>query len=241
MFYRGTGKLGNMVGYVKGGVQMFRARAEEVANPRTARQELSRAKLARASELARGLSNALRVLYDAESNSRVSARNLFTQQIIPAGAGVITGTSPNALSVVFENLPVARGTRSNINWDEPDLDDPLTVKFGIASVNFNDPNLIKGSDGTDRYVYAMAIVYNDTAHGCVYGTVKVYDPADPTHTAPDKIEVIVPGLWQGQRVEMYGVICQSPVAINGIPSGTLPTCLPIETSNSAYCGTGYIA
>lgn len=241
IFYRGSGKVGNMVGYVKGGVQMFRAKAETVFNPQTARQELSRAKLSLASDLARGLANVLRVTYHTEANNRVSARNIFLGKIIPVDADCIHGTTPSTITFNYEVMPVATGTRSNIGWDEPDLDDPLTVKLGISEVNFNDPNLINGADGTPRYVYAMGIVYCPEMHGSVYGTVKVYDPGDPSHTAPNKIEVVVPSLWQGKRIYMYGVVCQSPLALNGIAAGTEPTRLPIETSNSHYLGTGYIA
>lgn len=237
--YNGKGKIGNMVGYTRGGVQMFRAWQPIVANPRTARQVLSRAKLALASNIARGMASLLRVSYGDEANSRVSSRNLFTKQIIPTKADVFTGTTPAALQVKFENLPVARGVVENVSWDEPDYENPLTVSvdFSVREV----PEVYTGPNGEVMAAVAVLAVYNRDLNQTQFGYATVYNGDD---WAPDTgwgITLIVPSHWQGTRVEVYGFVKQVPLAQNGITTLTAPYRIPGRTSNSVYLGNGTIA
>lgn len=237
--YNGKGKVGNMVGYTRGGVQMFRAWQPIVANPRTARQLLSRAKLARAASLARGLANVLRVSYGDQANSRVSARNLFTKQIIPVSAGVITGQTPAALVTAWENLPVAKGVVENVAWDEPDLESPLTVKLsaGIRRV----PEVYTGPNGEVMAAVAVVAVYNETRDASMFGYANVYTGSDWATEGDVEVSVIVPNHWQGERVQVYGFVKQVPLGANGIPSLTSPFRIPGRTSDSVYLGVGTIA
>lgn len=237
--YNGKGKIGNMVGYTRGGVQMFRAWQPIVANPRTARQVLSRAKLAVASDLARGLSNLLRVSYGDEANSRVSARNLFTKQIIPASADVIAGQTPEALAVKYENLPVARGVVENVAWDEPDLENPVNVK--VAFTPRQVPEVYTGPSGEVMAAVVVLVIYNKALNQTQFAYVDLYTGSDWAPSSGYQFDVMVPSHWQGTQVEMYGFVKQVPIGKNGIPTLSAPYRIPGRTSNSQYLGVGTIA
>lgn len=238
--YNGKGKIGNMVGYTRGGVQMFRAWQPIVANPRTARQLLSRAKLAVASQLGRGLSALLRVSYGDDANSRVSPRNLFTKEIIPVSKDVITGQAPSEVTIKWEKLPVANGKLPMWGMDEPVLENPLNISVGISAPR-KTADYHTSSSGEPRATFLyLAAILKDTKE-TAYSYLLVHDGTDWVNPFPENIGLNVPDHWQARQVEIYSFIKMVPLAANGIPTVTAPHRIPGEVTRSQYLGTGTIA
>lgn len=238
--YNGKGKIGNMVGYTRGGVQMFRAWQPIVANPRTARQLLSRAKLAVASQLSRGLSALLRVSYGDDANSRVSPRNLFTKQIIPVSKDVLTGQAPSEIAIKWEKLPVANGILPMWGMDEPDLENPLTIKVGLGEA-YKTADYHTSSSGEPRATFLYLVAIRKDTMEAAYSYLLVHDGTNWVTPFPENIELLVPSHWQGLQVEMYSFIKMVPLAANGIPTVTAPHRIPGEVTRSKYLGVGTIA
>lgn len=240
--YNGKGKIGNMVGYSRAGVQMFRAWQPVVANPQTPRQVLSRAKLALASELSRGLANVLRSSYGDMANARVSARNLFTKQVIPVANGIITGTLPSALTVDYTKLPVAVGSLPQPSFDDPDFEDPITVKTTVTRAD-KDAAIHTDASGQDCAAAIVLVVYNKYFGESIMYSKQIYSETgwENDYSGNMQLSVTVSDRWQGTAVEVYGYLKQYPFGLNGIPTGTEPVRIPGRTSNSVYIGGGNIA
>lgn len=181
---KGKNAAGNLVFYTRAGVQLARARAEFVANPRTTRQIAAREKLACISKVAKGLGRALKISFAAEDNALVSARNIFTrlnyQHIQPDGAGYVMD---------YENLTISKGTLPNIASGEVDNTQPLSLSLPIEDENYNEE-----FDTHDDKVYFVAL--NKRLMTCVIGTAT-------RGNSGSKVVVTVPGFWQGDYCECY--------------------------------------
>lgn len=209
-------------------------------NPRTARQQLSRAKLSLASDLARSLGAAIRIGFGQYAKGLVSARNVFVQGIVPVGAQVITGTTPVALQVNYERLKVSDGTFNAPACDEPDLENPLRIDVGISEPNLN-PEVITDASGAPVVVTANLVAYNKTLKTSSVMSEVFYDPSNPQLQPPTSMKMDVPSNWQGTQVEMYIFYKQHPVAVNGIANTVAPQRYPGAAGVTSYLGSGVIA
>lgn len=235
-----TGKLGNFVLSSRKGEVIARAYNPIVENPRTARQQLSRAKLSLASDLARSLAAAIRIGYGQYAKGLVSARNVFVQGIVPVGAQTITGTTPTALQVNWEKLKVSEGKIGGPDWDEPDLENPLQIEVGITAPNLT-PDVINDASGTPVVVTVNLVVYNKLLKTAMVQTEVMYDPSNPSVHPVDSIKMTVPPVWQGSQVEIYGFYKQHPVGVNGIANTVAPQRYPGAAGVTTYLGSGVIA
>lgn len=100
-----TGKVGNVVGAkLKGGEYVTRAYQPEVKNPNTLRQQVSRGKMAKASQLAAVFSDAVKMGYSAATqSSKMYPRNMFVQDIMPMGKNIIAYNN-GEIEVTADNL-----------------------------------------------------------------------------------------------------------------------------------------
>lgn len=235
-----TGKLGNFVLSSRKGEVIARAYNPIVENPRTARQQLSRAKLSLASDLARSLASAIRIGYGQDAKGLVSPRNVFVKDIVPVGAQVITGTNPAALQVVYEKLQLSSAKFGGADYDEPDLENPLQVSVDITAPNLN-PEVITDASGAPVVVTVNLVIYNKVHKTSIVHTEVMYDPSNPSVHPVDSLKVTVPTNWQGTQVEMYAFYKQHPVAVNGIANTVAPQRYPGAAGVTTYLGTGTIA
>lgn len=236
-----TGKLGNIVAYVRGGEQFARAYQPVVLNPRTPRQQMSREKLLMASQLSRSMSVPIRVGFGQEANGRVSARNIFTSKLIKSD--VLVGQTPATLEIMYEELQISDGKAGvyPFNMEESNFTTPLQVGFKIDS-NFDPWEASHTSDGNSVDVALYLVVYNKSLGGCVFHTLFVKHKDSATWLIPDTaITVDVPGNWQGSYCETFAFTKQLPEALNGIAPDTLPYRYPGNSSKTQYCGAGRIA
>lgn len=235
-----TGKLGNFVLSSRKGEVIARAYNPIVENPRTARQQLSRAKLSLASVLARGLASAIRIGFGEDVKGLVSARNVFVKNTVPVSAQVITGTSPAALQVVYEKLQLSDGKFGGADYDEPDLENPMQVSVGITAPNLN-PEVITDASGAPVVVTVNLVIYNKVHKTSIVHTEVMHDPSNPSVQPVDSLKVTVPTNWQGTQVEMFAFYKQHPVAVNGIANTVAPQRYPGAAGATTYLGTGTIA
>ena len=206
------GKLGQTVGYLWKGTFVDRVYNSSPNNPRTARQIEARKKFAFAGQMASALIDAIRMGFHKKANAIKSTQ---TGEFVK---GALPNMTYNALtdtvSVTYENIQVSDGNLTSVGFDEPDLDNPLTVKVGIAESYISAPD----AKLTDE-VYV--VLYNTTLNRGFLGHATRNDQA---------VEVIVPGNWQGQRVEMWGFVKRAASDKD-----------PFLCSETSYLGAGTIA
>ena len=104
------GKFGEFVAAkTVGGQTALRSYQPVVKNPNTLRQQVSRKKMAKASELAALLADAIGVGYaKAVQGMKMYARNLFVKSIIPVNAGVMTNDGAE-ITLDITKIKIARG------------------------------------------------------------------------------------------------------------------------------------
>lgn len=242
----GSGKVGNLVAYVRGGVQLTRVYQPIVANPDTTRQQVSRAKLKLSSELGRGLAGILRVGFGEKSNSLVSPRNLFSAATIPVDKGVIVGTTPQTVAVQYEALQLSDGTQPGYLYGpgEADFTTPLQVSIPL-DILYDDYNSNHTSDGEERSVALYVVAYNKSKGLSTYMSAIVYDKStgkwNSAYAEGQNAVLTVPEAWQGDYVEVYMFSKLLPDALNGVPVATEPYRIPGPSTVTMYCGNGRIA
>lgn len=242
----GSGKLGNIVGYVRGGIQMERVYQPIVANPNTMRQQVSRKKMQMASVLAKNLAQSIRMGFGGLANSRVSPRNLFVKGAIPTDSGCIDGATLADLEINYEKVTLTDGMQGNcpISFGELDMDTPLTVTAVIESVD-KSYNSNHTAAGAEQSVAIVIVVLNKTLGASVMHTGILYNKETGTWNSAyddgDNVAIRVPGTWQGSYVEVYAFTKLLPDALNGVDVSTFPYRIPGPSTFTAYLGTGRVA
>lgn len=240
---RTSGKLGDLVGYVRGGKQFARVYVPHIANPNTERQQVSRKKMAVVSDLGRGLGRVLAVGYGADANSRVSPRNIFSRETIPAGKGIIKGSTPATVEVDYEKVQVSNGKIpvQGVAYGDVDVTTPLKVIVPFDAV-YQTYDLNHTSGGELQSVAVFVVVYSKTLGVSAMASKILYDKTTNTWLdANSDIQVVLPGEWQGSFVEVYAFCKQLPDALNGVPVETMPYRIPGNCTPTVYLGNGRIA
>lgn len=210
-FHRARRKLGNTVGYVRGGEQIWRAYNPVVANPKTTKQVLQRAKLALMSELGKQVVMAVQVGYKGVSDTLHSPRNLFAKKNWSA----ITGNTPSALVVNYEALLMADGGRIAGTFGNPDFS---TTGYVVVPIEGYIPveGYCEATDGVRVVAY------------CPDMNLAVISDGNATLT-DGSVQLRVPTQWAGMRVHVYAFTEKQT------ESGFL------RTSPSTYVGVGTVS
>lgn len=224
-----SGKFGNAVFYQRGGQTIGRVYQPVVANPNTARQQLSRAKFTEAIRIARPFLRVANIGFGERIGQGVSAFNEMMRRIIPVDRGVISGTRPDNLEVEYAGISVAEGPYPVPQFGTAASTTPLTVSVSMSGI----PD-VSGLITGDMHIAPVLVIYSPD-RGSVYyqwGTVWSEQPTgDVTLTA------VVPQGFQGQEVYIYGFLKGVPVAKNGIATEVNPKRYPAPASNSVYIGS----
>lgn len=211
----GYNKLGNQVTYVTYGVQRWRRYVEKPKDPKTAAQQLMRAKMAMVSTLAARFRPAIMLgLYKAGYDKKRSAYAEFNA----LNYSHISGLTPETLEVSLPALEVSKG---NV---------PVVMVGG--SLNVSTPNKVEvtitdglinntGADASDE-VYAFAYVPAARSGKLSSG---------PIHRTDAKVAIEnLPASWSGLDVYVYLFVVGGN---NNIHAG--------YSSNTVYCGSSELA
>lgn len=240
---RTSGKLGDLVGYVRGGKQFARVYVPHITNPNTDRQQVSRKKMAIVSDLGRALARVLAVGYGADANSRVSPRNIFSRETIPASKKVITGATVATVQVDFEKVQMSNGKIPvrGVSFGEADFSVPLKVSVPFDTV-YQSYDLNHTSAGELQSVAVFLVVYNKTLGVSAMESKILYNKTTNTWLGDtDNISLTTQGDWQGSFVEVYAFCKQLPDALNGVAVDTMPYRIPGNCTQTDYIGGGRIA
>lgn len=194
LFYQGSGKIGNMVGYKLYGKQCFRAYQPVVANPKSTTQNFNRAKLAFMSKIASLFLGAARLGMTAQGKSE--GHSGFAE-FVQTNIGKITGGSIDALTLDPMQIVVAEGTVPNALFSS------TPTSTNAAEVNVNIQAMNDGTTGASDDDDIYGVCYAPDANG-----VAVSAPIKRSSMSRS-ITVLVPASWSGIDVHCYGF------AVNG--------------------------
>lgn len=219
------GKVGNMVFRTRRGIQIASVYQPEVHNPKSTRQELSRAKMAEATAMAKAMKLLLRAGWQ-KTNPTYEVQQ-FVKRVIPVGAGVMSGLTPDNISMNYDAAVV--GVSANL----------LGVLNGVSQFNWSVEAEVSYSVIPDETLFLDG---NGAAIGC--GIVVGYYAPDlgqcvvkfhplqsgSTNQFTDKFS----DEWSGVHVRVYMFAKQIPNAINGISSESMPWMFPADTTMAKY-------
>lgn len=228
------GKLGNSVMAVRRGVQIARVYQPVVANPKSRRQEYSRAKFGLAVFVTKPLARIFNIGWGKEAPTYTFQKAISL--IVPNENGVITNAGNDKLSVSVPNLlskvsapglvPPLIGT--------PDLSEEGMV---TVPVTLNDACFTNPSGGSERcgvvlFMYAKPNLENGIAGSLVAVTQR--EITNPNVEEPVVIEY--PQMYSGMKVQLVGFAKQIPEASNGISTEETPWMYPAATSEPLVYG-----
>ncbi len=184
----GRNKMGNYVYYKRGGVQMARAYQPDVRNPKTAQQSKARAKFSTLSRLSMGFAKIVDLGFKAQSDTRVSARNLFTK----ANKDNIMVSASGAVQVAYDELVLSKGTLPTVLTGALDW---ATAGKIVAPITDGQEG-IPGAMATDNVIlYAYC---PDLQMGMMSDGVE-------TRTSTD-VQVKYPASWATSTVHVYLIV-----------------------------------
>lgn len=220
-----SGKVGTMVFATRRGVQITRVYQPIVANPKSKRQLLSRAKLAMATGFVK------EVRYFVRAGWQKVAPTFEVQQaigrMIPVGNGAITGDEPDNLTLVMPSVApclsadelgfLAVGSPSSANGKV------------VFTATPDDSMFVDAAGGAIRLGCAVCIRATLTGQAIV--------AFSELQKGSNTIEVAMPNGWDGAEVDVFAFAKQIPDAINGIASEVYPWKFPAACSRCAYVGS----
>lgn len=189
LFYRGSGKVGNLVGYSMLGKQVFRAYQPEVSNPKSTAQEDQRKKFNIMLDAARMFKWAYRIGLVDEGRSR--KRTAFAQ-FMSVNFPFITGSTPQTYHLDWTKIICSQGSLPAVVLDSSHIDQ--TSIPGEVSVAVQDRCLdYPGAREDDEL--ALVAVCPDTGDGNIGG----FDKRGEMIELKTKIQ----SNWDGHEVYLY--------------------------------------
>lgn len=226
------GKVGNTVFVTRRGIQVARVYQPVVAQPKSARQQLSRAKFSLATDTLRPFNLFLRAGWQKSAPTYEFQQGV--KHMIPVENAIITGSTPDALNVSYINLAevFSAGGLQGIDTTSPTSENEGKVDFTVTvpAANFLDEHGAAIDCGL-----VIALLNADT------GEVRVSHEKTLTADVASSISITVPADWAGTNVHVYAFAKQIPNAVNGIPSTDLPWMYPAKTSECVYVGAVDVA
>ena len=154
-------------------------------NPRTASQQLARAKFGVLGAMAAPFSPILGVgLAEYVKGTVMGVRNAF----IKLNKACVTGSNPNSLTVDYTNMVIAKGSLTNVTFGGLAVDNPLEV-----AVDFT-PNTEAWDADADDIV--RVFIYCPDLNSVI--------SVAPVKRSDGNVTSTVPATWAGQRVNVWG-------------------------------------
>lgn len=166
LFYHGSGKVGNLIGYTQLGKQVFRAYQPVVSNPKTTSQENQRKKFNIMLDAARMFKWAYRVGLVDEGRSH--KRTAFAQ-FMSVNFPFITGSTPQTYTLNWPQVICSQGSLPGVILDNDHIDQSTTP--GEVSVGVQDRCLTYPGARADDEL-ALVAVCPDTGDGNIGGFYK---------------------------------------------------------------------
>lgn len=225
-----TGKIGNAVYRVRRGEQIASVYQPNVNNPKSKRQQFSRAKMALAVETMKPLVNALRLGWSLNFPTYEMQRAIGVA--IPVDNEVISGGNIDSLRVDDAALAlcISDGIMPTPMVSDESFSVESEVRFTVALI----PQYFDG-EGVDHENVGIVTVVRNLDNGEV-----VVDQQAVSGSSVN-VSVDVPARWSGMHVAVYVFVKQLPEAHNGIELTVLPWRFPSRTSGTAFVATGTIA
>jgi len=190
LFYRGYGKVGNLVGYSIYGKQAFRAHQPVVRNPKSAAQTTQRAKISLLTARSIVFRAAARLGFSDEARARgCSAVNYFVHMNYP----YVTGTAPDNVALDPARIVCAKGNVPPVTFSSSiGTSTPGAITMTVTDINMG----VEGaSDDDDIYCFAYC---PDAEAGILSTPTKRINGAS--------IVIRYPQSWSGLEVQVYGFV-----------------------------------
>lgn len=189
LFYRGAGKVGNLVGYSQLGKQVFRAYQPVVRNPKTNPQTVQRDKFRALFEAARMYKSAYAIgLKDEGRSAKRTAYAQFMKENFPHVITIPGG----GYTMDWKDVIVSRGAVPNIILDTDHID--MTSMPGIISVAVQDQqNHVAGALTDDKF--ALYIVNPQKGLAAMGAGIE--------RGEGNEVSCNVPLGWQGDKLYLY--------------------------------------
>lgn len=212
-----SGRIGQVVGMITDGVQLYRSYTDRVRNPRTKAQQLTRAKLGEFSLIARGFKSAIALGFKNSRKPLESVQNVFIRK----NQSAMVGDTPSEIMFDYTQAKISEGAAVMAGFGSIRADEALTVDETFV------PNSdIPGASSKDK-VY-MCLFQPDTK-ACVLsmGVLR----------SAGTISISVPSGWSGMKVHGYGfvVAAEDVYDTNGVKLTSAGEC-----SVTAYLGSATI-
>lgn len=224
-----VGRIGNVVGVRgKGGEYVIRARAEEVKNPNTLRQRVSRQRMTVASQMAAGLASAIQAGYGkAAGNTKMYPRNMFVRNLVKCTPTTPLHVEGGIAEIQYADIKLSQryGISTTPNVSAVSFDTAGKVTFTVQPTAVVD-NLPEGKMGL------VIVIYEPDGQSCVVKMVNA--PIDAAAT----VDMNYPSSMSGLTVHCYSFFKWIPESANDVLTDTEPWKYPAETGDSAYCGSG---
>lgn len=189
LFYRGAGKVGNLVGYSQLGKQVFRAYQPVVRNPKTNPQTVQRDKFRALFEAARLYKSAYTIgLKDEGRAAKRTAYAQFMKENFP----FVTTIPGGGYTIDWKNVVVSRGAIPGIILDTTHID-TTSVPGQISVAVQDEQNNAAGALTDDNFVL---YIVNPEKGLAAMGT-KI-ERGEGT-----EVSCLVPLAWAGDKLYLY--------------------------------------
>lgn len=190
LFYRGSGKVGNLVGYSSLGKQVFRAYQPVVHNPKTTAQEDQRKKFNVMLETAKMFRTAY--LLGMKDEGRAKKRTAFAQ-FMSVNFPFIVGASPSEYHLDPASAICAQGSLPGISVETPTNPSAgAEEELRVLDFHASDPGAMASDD-----MYVIVVNYEK-------GQSSMSGPTKRDGTS--RIEVKIPASWAGDEVHFYSFV-----------------------------------
>lgn len=219
------GKVGNMVFRSRRGVQIASVYQPVVANPKSARQELSRAKMVMASAFIKSLLPFVRAGW--QRIRPTYEMQAAVGRMIPVSANAITGTEPEQLQV--SNAAAAACMSAN-ELGYLDVGTPSSASGKVVVQVTPAESMFLGAAGNPVKLGAVVAIRATLTGESIVGYQAIVEGSN-------NVEVSVPANWDDAQVDVFVYAKQIPEAVNGIATETAPWKFPAPCSACVYAGS----
>lgn len=213
------GKIGNLVGYVRKGKQCYRGYVAKVAQTKSEKALIVRARFGALGKMAMAMRGAInRGFLKLIKSSPMSGSNIFVKKNWDA----CVATEPEEVSIDYGAVSIADGNLAPVFFEAPSFEEESTV-----SVAFDGNNDAPGADPSDSVFLAA---YQPDSNSAVVSKA--------TSRSAGSISLVVPVRWSGMEVHVYGFVQNEADRWSEELLSTIPA---YEASESTYIGHGTIA
>lgn len=215
------GQIGEIVGRVVDGVQIYSAHTDAVKNPRSRKQVSHRARFAAVTTLGRSLYGAINVGFrnEAASQKLISPFNIFVKTNM---ASATYDASTHVASIDYEHIILSRG---------------IAPFVGFSAVTFNEAR--KATATFDSYADTPGANDDDTVYLVVYIPQLDMSTLATALRSDGSVTATLPTVCGGKTAQVWGFArtsVEEPLFVENFGL----TLRPGDCSNSSYIGSGTI-